>query len=214
MNLMKLKSLLSFKGVIPIASSVSGSASTLYQADDDGEDDGVVGNATNPKRGRWTNQHEFLLALISMSVGMGNFYRFPFIAYQNGGGAFLIPYLIVVTLVGRPVYLMELAIGQFTSYGQVKMWDVLPLFRGVGYGTAFASFTVVSFFSAIMGQMIYYLFLSCSRKLPWTYCNPSWAGKTICDMIDNATAANKTITARNVVNLPQIFYEYVGGFIN
>jgi len=65
-----------------------------------------------------------------MSVGLGNVWRFPFTAYQNGGGAFLIPYLIVLIFIGRPIYYLEMCIGQFASSGQVKIWSVAPLFKG------------------------------------------------------------------------------------
>ena len=57
--------------------------------------------------------------LIYVSVsGLGNVWRFPFTAYENGGGAFLIPYICVLMLVGRPLYFMELALGQFSSAGE------------------------------------------------------------------------------------------------
>jgi SNF family Na+-dependent transporter len=65
-----------------------------------------------------------------MSVGIGNFYRFPFTAYENGGGAFLIPYIIVLLTIGKPIYFLELAVGQFSSYGQVKCWRLAPFFKG------------------------------------------------------------------------------------
>ena len=54
--------------------------------------------------------------------GLGNVWRFPFTAYENGGGAFLIPYICVLMLVGRPLYFMELALGQFSSAGQRRMF--------------------------------------------------------------------------------------------
>lgn len=71
------------------------------------------------------------MSCIAMSVGLGNVWRFPFIAYQNGGGAFLIPYLIVLFLMGRPVYYMEMCLGQFSSRANVKMFEALaPALKG------------------------------------------------------------------------------------
>ena len=57
----------------------------------------------------------FHFSCIAMSVGLGNVWRFPYTAYKNGGGAFLIPYLVVLLFIGRPLYFMELAVGQFSS---------------------------------------------------------------------------------------------------
>lgn len=65
-----------------------------------------------------------------MSVGLGNVWRFPFIALKNGGGAFVIPYIIVLILVGKPIYFMEMLIGQFSSRGSVKVYDFSPAMRG------------------------------------------------------------------------------------
>ncbi len=65
-----------------------------------------------------------------MSVGLGNVWRFPFVAYDNGGGAFLIPYFIVLIIIGRPLYFLEMVIGQFSSSGTVKIWNVAPLAKG------------------------------------------------------------------------------------
>jgi len=70
------------------------------------------------------------MSCIAMSVGLGNVWRFPFTAYENGGGAFLIPYIIVLLIVGKPFYYMELALGQFSSVGPVKVWEVVPALRG------------------------------------------------------------------------------------
>ena len=81
-------------------------------------------------RDQWSHSIEFLFSCISMSVGLGNVWRFPFTAYENGGGAFLIPYLLTLIFVGKPLYYMELAMGQFSSYGCVRVWEVVPAFRG------------------------------------------------------------------------------------
>lgn len=82
------------------------------------------------KREGWNNDIEFLMSCIALSVGLGNVWRFPFIALENGGGAFLIPYLIVLILVGKPVYYLEMLLGQFSSRGSVKVYDFVPIMRG------------------------------------------------------------------------------------
>lgn len=83
-----------------------------------------------PEREQWGKGIEFLMSCIAMSVGLGNVWRFPFVALQNGGGAFLIPYLVVLLLVGRPIYYLEMCIGQFSSRGSVKVYDFAPALRG------------------------------------------------------------------------------------
>lgn len=72
------------------------------------------------------------MSCIAMSVGLGNVWRFPFTAYENGGGAFLIPYIIVLLLIGRPLYYMEMSLGQFSSRGNIKMFESLnPAMKGM-----------------------------------------------------------------------------------
>lgn len=83
-----------------------------------------------PSRAMWSNQIEFLMSCIATSVGLGNVWRFPFVAYQNGGGAFLIPYITVLFFVGKPMYYLEGILGQFSSRNSVKMWAVSPGMKG------------------------------------------------------------------------------------
>jgi len=83
-----------------------------------------------PVRQQWSNGVEFLMSLIAMAVGLGNIWRFPFIAFSNGGGAFIIPYIVVLFLIGKPIYYLEVCIGQFVSGGPVKVWVLSPALRG------------------------------------------------------------------------------------
>ncbi|KAG5862013.1 hypothetical protein JTB14_035704 [Gonioctena quinquepunctata] len=75
------------------------------------------------ERPQWGRSIEFVMSCIAMNVGLGNIWRFPFVAYENGGGAFLIPYLIVLIVFGRPMYYLEMCLGQFSSRGNVKMFE-------------------------------------------------------------------------------------------
>lgn len=68
--------------------------------------------------------------LFRLRITIGNVWRFPYTAYKNGGGAFLIPYVIVLLFIGKPLYFLEMAMGQFSSYGSVKVWEVVPILKG------------------------------------------------------------------------------------
>lgn len=114
------------------------------------------------------------MSCISVSVGLGNVWRFPFTAYENGGGAFLIPYIIVLFLIGKPMYYLEMIMGQFTSQGTVKIWSVVPGFVGVGYGQAFGTICIISYYSSLLALTLYYLFVSFQSELPWSYCRDEW----------------------------------------
>jgi solute carrier family 6 amino acid transporter-like protein 5/7/9/14 len=70
------------------------------------------------------------MSCIATSVGLGNVWRFPFVAYQNGGGAFLIPYIIVLVLIGKPMYYLETVLGQFSSSNCIKVWGLSPAMKG------------------------------------------------------------------------------------
>lgn len=85
---------------------------------------------SNTGRDQWGKDIEFLLSCIAMSVGLGNVWRFPFVALANGGGAFVIPYIIVLVIIGKPIYYLEMLIGQFSSRGSVKVYDLSPAMRG------------------------------------------------------------------------------------
>ena len=84
-----------------------------------------------PERETWGKKIEFLLASVGYAVGLGNIWRFPYLVFQNGGGAFLIPYFIMLFLCGMPLFCMELAIGQYFSLGPVTSWTALcPIAKG------------------------------------------------------------------------------------
>jgi solute carrier family 6 amino acid transporter-like protein 5/7/9/14 len=89
-------------------------------------------------------------------------------------GAFVIPYIIVLVLVGKPGYFLEMIMGQFSSRGTVKVFDCVPAMRGVGIGQTLCIMAVATYYSSIMAITLRYLFYSLSDKLPWSECNPNW----------------------------------------
>ncbi|XP_055904335.1 sodium-dependent nutrient amino acid transporter 1-like [Eupeodes corollae] len=140
-------------------------------------DDNLSGSQV--KRDQWGKDIEFLLSCIALSVGLGNVWRFPFVALENGGGAFVIPYIIVLFLVGKPIYYMEMLLGQFSSRGSVKLYDFAPIMRGVGFGQVISVAILATYYATLMALTCRYLIASFSSVLPWSYCRPEWGDSCI-----------------------------------
>ncbi|KAI1290868.1 Sodium- and chloride-dependent glycine transporter 1 [Halotydeus destructor] len=128
----------------------------------------------NKERGNWNNQFEFLLSCLSYAVGLGNVWRFPYLCYRNGGGAFLIPYSIMLFFVGIPLFFFELSFGQYASEGPVTIWKISPLFQGLGYAMFLMSGLVGIYYNMILAWAMFYLLSSLDTTLPWASCNNPW----------------------------------------
>ncbi|EDS28810.1 Sodium and chloride-dependent glycine transporter [Culex quinquefasciatus] len=150
---------------------------------------GNVEEQPQEEREKWSNGAEFLLSCIAMSVGLGNVWKFPSTAFRNGGGAFVIPYLIVLLIVGRPIYYLEMVMGQFSSRGSVKVYDVSPLMRGIGLGQMIAMSIVISYYAATIAVAIRYFVASFSAELPWATCDPAW---TDVNCINSSSSMGKS----------------------
>lgn len=84
------------------------------------------------ERGNWSRPIEFILSCLNYAVGLGNVWRFPHLAFRNGGGAFLVPYLLMVFIIGIPIFFAELFVGQYSGLGPIKAYSfIAPLFTGM-----------------------------------------------------------------------------------
>ncbi|CEF65845.1 Transporter [Strongyloides ratti] len=147
-------------------------------------------------REQWNNKMEFLLAVIGYAVDLGNIWRFPSICYKYGGGAFLIPYLIMLLVGGLPMFYLELLLGQYHRSGCISIWKGLcPLFKGIGYGICIISTIMACFYNAIIAQAVYFTFASItSLEVPWKRCGNSWNTPLCRDDTMTIDSINKNIT--------------------
>merc|ERR1712223_1575406 len=123
------------------------------------------------ERESWGNHCEFFLSSLGLAVGLGNVWRFPYVAYQNGGGSFLIPYLVMLLLVGLPAFFVELTAGQYARVGANKVWGrMVPAFKGLGYGMLLVRFYVNIYYVVICSWAFYYLAMGFRKDLLWQYC--------------------------------------------
>nr|XP_054586894.1 sodium- and chloride-dependent GABA transporter ine isoform X1 [Nothobranchius furzeri] len=126
-------------------------------------------------RPTWSRQIEFTLAGIGCAVGLGNVWRFPYLCYRSGGGAFLVPYLLMLVVLGIPLLYMELTVGQYTRRGPVHaLASVCPLLKGVGIASVAISFIMCTYYNIVITWALYYLFSSFQAPLPWQSCNNTW----------------------------------------
>ncbi|KAF7209945.1 transcript variant X2 [Nothobranchius furzeri] len=126
------------------------------------------------ERETWTRQMDFIMSCVGFAVGLGNVWRFPYLCYKNGGGVFLIPYLLIVFIGGIPVFFLEIALGQFMKQGGVSAWNIAPLFKGLGLASMVIVFFCNTYYIMILVWGLYFLFHSFTNPLPWATCGHPW----------------------------------------
>ncbi|XP_068937490.1 sodium-dependent serotonin transporter-like [Petaurus breviceps papuanus] len=126
-------------------------------------------------RDKWNKKMDFLLSVIGFAVDLGNVWRFPYICYQNGGGAFLIPYALMAVFGGIPLFYMELALGQYHHMGVIPIWKhICPIFKGIGYAVCLIDLYIAFYYNTIIAWALYYFYSSMGSSLPWTHCHNPW----------------------------------------
>uniref|UniRef100_A0A8D2IIW5 Transporter n=1 Tax=Urocitellus parryii TaxID=9999 RepID=A0A8D2IIW5_UROPR len=155
----------------------------------------------NLTRGNWGNQIEFVLTSVGYAVGLGNVWRFPYLCYRNGGGAFMFPYFIMLIFCGIPLFFMELSFGQFASQGCLGVWRISPMFKGVGYGMMVVSTYIGIYYNVIICIAFYYFFSSMTHVLPWAYCNNPWNTPDCAGVLDTSNLTNGSRPAALPSNL-------------
>uniref|UniRef100_A0A8C8ZEJ4 Transporter n=1 Tax=Prolemur simus TaxID=1328070 RepID=A0A8C8ZEJ4_PROSS len=133
------------------------------------------------ERETWGKKIDFLLSVIGFAVDLANVWRFPYLCYKNGGGAFLVPYLLFMVIAGMPLFYMELALGQFNREGAAGVWKICPILKGVGFTVILISLYVGFFYNVIIAWALHYFFSSFTMELPWIHCNNTWNSPNCSD---------------------------------
>ncbi|XP_056138822.1 sodium- and chloride-dependent GABA transporter 2-like [Lampris incognitus] len=162
-------------------------------------------NGRIEERGHWASKVEFLLSVAGNVVGLGNVWRFPYLCYKNGGGVFLVPYLVFVVTCGVPLFLLETAIGQYTQEGAITCWRKLcPLAEGIGYGGQLILLYSCMYYIIVLAWALFYLAFSFSSQLPWASCNNIWN----TDACVEFSTQNGTFNWRNQTNTTSAATEF------
>ncbi|MDX1616982.1 MAG: sodium-dependent transporter, partial [Candidatus Promineifilaceae bacterium] len=122
-------------------------------------------DSNNSVHGIWGSRLVFILAATGSAVGLGNIWKFPYIAGENGGGAFVLFYLACIALIGIPVMMAEILIGRRGRQSPINSMrklaheaKVTRRWGSLGFVGALAGFLIMSFYSVVAGWALYYVF--------------------------------------------------------
>ncbi len=112
-------------------------------------------------REKWKSRKGFIFAAVGAAVGLGNLWRFPFQAYKNGGGAFILPYFVALMTCAVPLMILEYTLGRKIGGGSVKVFSTLKKkFEIVGWVQVMIPIVVMMYYSAIISVVLVLMFYS------------------------------------------------------
>ena len=141
------------------------------------------------QREQWGSKLGFILAASGSAVGLGNIWKYPHMAGQNGGAAFTVVYLICILIVGLPILLGELVIGRNTQLSPVGAYERLAKksnWRWVGFLGVASAFVILSFYGVVGGWTLRYTFYSISGGFESLSGNPDASGEVFNSFITNS----------------------------
>ena len=119
--------------------------------------------------GQWSSRWVFIMAATGSAVGLGNIWRFPYVTGENGGGAFVLVYLMCVAMIGIPIMAAEILLGRRGRQSPINTMKTLaqeehqsPFWCYMGWMGVIAGFLILSFYSVVAGWTLYYVFKSAS----------------------------------------------------
>lgn len=117
------------------------------------------------EREQWGTRAGFILAAIGSAVGLGNIWRFPYVAYENGGGAFFIPYLFALLTAGIPLLIMEFTLGQkYRGSAPLTFARLNKKAEWIGWWQVGISFVIATYYSVIVAWALSYTFFAVNQR--------------------------------------------------
>jgi len=124
------------------------------------------------QRAQWSGRLGFVLAAAGSAIGLGNLWKFPYITFENNGGAFVLVYLAAIAIVGVPIMVAEILLGRRSQRNAVGAFRVLAkgkpggrAWKGVGFLGVLTGFIILSYYSVIAGWTLRYILMAISGEL-------------------------------------------------
>jgi neurotransmitter:Na+ symporter, NSS family len=116
------------------------------------------------KRENWSARSGFIIAAIGSAVGLGNIWRFPYVAYENGGGAFVIPYLVAIFAAGLPLLFLDYAVGSKFRKAPPTAYKKLMNAESLGWWQVMVTLIIGIYYASVLSWAGSYMFYSIGQK--------------------------------------------------
>lgn len=124
----------------------------------------------------------FIIASLGSAIGLGNFWRFPYLCYKWGGGLFFIPYLIALFTCGLPMMLLEHSCGQLFQRGDIGVFaGINKRLYGVGLASVFSAFGITIYYTYLIAIACCYFVMSFVSPMPWSIQRTKAYQDVYCD---------------------------------
>jgi len=121
------------------------------------------------ERERWLNRPTFIIASIGSAIGLGNFWRFPYLTYKYDGAFFFFPYLMCLFFMGIPLLLQELSLGQKIQRGDISVFrGIHPRLAGIGAASVYSVYIITFYYTVIISWSVVYFVAGFASPLPWS----------------------------------------------
>ena len=148
------------------------------------------------KRSEWNSNIAFIMAMIGSAVGLGNIWRFPNVLYSNGGGSFMIPYIISIFLLGISFVLVEYAVGYKFKSSLIKvLYSIKTKLEPVAWFIALIVFLITTYYICVVGWDLIYVFLSFTK---------AWGSNPDLFFSNNVLQASDSISGMFTI-VPMVF---------
>lgn len=151
------------------------------------------------KREQWTGQYGFILAAVGSAIGLGNIWRFPGVAYTNGGGAFLIPYLVALLTAGIPILLLDYSLGhRYRGSSPTVFRRISRKWEALGWFQVMICLVIMAYYAVILAWAVRYMFFS---------VHEAWGDDTLSFFVGDFLQLSDPGAGSNVV--PGVFWPLV-----
>lgn len=127
--------------------------------------DSVVTEQDDAQRGSFSSRRVFILAAVGSAVGLGNIWRFPYVAYENGGGSFILPYIVALLTAGLPFLLLDYALGhKYRGSAPLTFARMFRKSEAIGWWQVGICLVIAIYYAAVVAWALRYTFFSINQS--------------------------------------------------